>query len=138
MRSEQKHVGSQPKQHLSCLALQSSGVTEGPHWSLEWERQGPTGTPDPTETAELGSLPQGGVAWDPQSVGGPNPSSISRAPFSPQPFPESGPPLVATPLMAVTSLLPRTTLETLGHEWPCMNSTSISTNTMTRWAEAGP
>lgn len=41
--------------HLSRLALQSPGMTEGPHWNLKGERgRALVELPDPAETAYLG------------------------------------------------------------------------------------
>lgn len=64
----------------------------------------------------------------------PVPASVSQVPFTPN---LSLGPRHPSSLSAL-SVFPRTTLETLGHEWPCTSSTSISTNTMTRWAAPGP
>lgn len=61
------------------------------------------------------------------------PQGLSPPP-PPPPFPRR--PLAGDTLLSLIScLLPRTTLGTSGHEWPCMSSTSISTSTTTRWAE---
>lgn len=49
------------EQHLLCLALQLSGMPEGPSWSLEGERgRAPVETPGHGETTDPGSLHQGG------------------------------------------------------------------------------
>lgn len=148
MRSEQNNVGSQPEWHLSRLALQSPGMTEGYRWSLEGERgRARVGPPDTAETADLegGPLalncPQLSMpGLGSRSIGGPSLPPSPRLPSPPSTCPTSWAsagvwqhPSFLLPL----SVLPRTALETLGHEWPCMNSTSISTNTMTRWAAPG-